>query len=343
MKKFIQWVMAATLVCGSSLFTACVTDVVDNPVPPEKTIAIDKANFPDDNFREYLLNQDYGQDGVLTETEIMFIDDMDVYDMEISSLQGIEYFTALTMLDCEDNELTTLDISKNTALVKLYCSMNYLTSLDITNNVALKCLSCYDNELTSLDVSKNTALTFLDCEENKITALDISMCTELKSLTCGDNELTQLDISNLTYLESLNCYYNNLTTLDVSNNPNLEYLNCENNQLSSLDISNNPNLGLVFCDGNQLTSLDFTNNPLLYFVSLTRNKISGQNMDNLISSLLQYTETPEPIIDLIDYSEGDEENVCTKTQVAAIKAKGWKPRYYNEEEDEWTEYEGSDE
>jgi hypothetical protein len=343
MKKFIQWVMAATLVCGSSLFTACVTDVVDNPVPPEKTIAIDKANFPDDNFREYLLNQDYGQDGVLTETEIMFIDDIDVYDMEISSLQGIEYFTALTVLDCEDNELTTLDISKNTALVKLYCSMNYLTSLDITNNVALKCLSCYDNELTSLDVSKNTALTFLDCEENKITALDISMCTELESLTCGDNELTQLDISNLTYLESLNCYYNNLTTLDVSNNPNLEYINCENNQLSSLDISNNPNLGLVFCDGNQISSLDFTNNPLLYFVSLTRNKISGQNMDNLISSLLQYTETPEPIIDLIDYSEGDEENVCTKTQVAAIKAKGWKPRYYNEEEDEWTEYEGSDE
>ena len=343
MERISAWVMAATLVCGSSLFTACVTDVVDNPVPPEKTIAIDKANFPDDNFREYLLNQDYGQDGVLTETEIMFIDDMDVYDMEISSLQGIEYFTALTVLDCDDNELTTLDISKNTALVKLYCSMNYLTSLDITNNVALKCLSCYDNELTSLDVSKNTALTFLDCEENKITALDISMCTELKSLTCGDNELTQLDISNLTYLESLNCYYNNLTTLDVSNNPNLEYLNCENNQLSSLDISNNPNLGLVFCDGNQLTSLDFTNNPLLYFVSLTRNKISGQNMDNLISSLLQYTETPEPIIDLIDYSEGDEENVCTKTQVAAIKAKGWKPRYYNEEEDEWTEYEGSDE
>ena len=343
MERISAWVMAATLVCGSSLFTACVTDVVDNPVPPEKTIAIDKANFPDDNFREYLLNQDYGQDGVLTETEIMFIDDMDVYDMEISSLQGIEYFTALTVLDCEDNELTTLDISKNTALVKLYCSMNYLTSLDITNNVALKCLSCYDNELTSLDVSKNTALTFLDCEENKITALDISMCTELKSLTCGDNELTQLDISNLTYLESLNCYYNNLTTLDVSNNPNLEYLNCENNQLSSLDISNNPNLGLVFCDGNQLTSLDFTNNPLLYFVSLTRNKISGQNMDNLISSLLQYEGTSAPIFDVIDYSYGDEENVCTKTQVAAIKAKGWKPRYYNEEEDEWTEYEGSDE
>ena len=343
MKKFIQWVMAATLVCGSSLFTACVTDYGDNPVTPKVRIAIDKENFPDDNFRAFLLGQDYGKDGVLTEREIMNITEMDVYDMEISSLQGIEYFTALTVLDCDDNELTTLDISKNTALVKLYCSWNHLTSLDITNNVALKRLLCYDNELTSLDVSKNTALTYLDCEENKITALDISMCTELESLTCGYNELTQLDISNLTYLEYLDCYDNNLTTLDVSNNPNLEDLECEDNQISSLDISNNPYLYLVYCDGNQISSLDVSKNTELRYLSITRNKISGQNMDNLISSLLQCTETPEPTIDVIDNSNGDEENVCTKTQVAAIKAKGWMPRYYNEEEDDWTEYEGSDE
>ena len=318
MKKSIQWVMAATLVCGSSLFTACVTDYGDNPVTPKVRIAIDKENFPDDNFRAFLLGQDYGKDGVLTEREIMNITEMDVYDMEISSLQGIEYFTALTVLDCDDNQLTTLDISKNTALVKLYCSWNHLTSLDITNNVALKRLLCYDNELTSLDVSKNTALTYLDCEENKITALDVSMCTELESLTCGYNELTQLDISNLTYLEDLDCCDNYLTTLDVSSNPNLEKLECEDNQISSLDISNNPYLWLVYCDGNQIS-------------------------DNLISSLLQYEGTSAPNFDVIDYSEGDEENVCTKTQVAAIKAKGWMPRYYNEEEDEWIEYEGSDE
>ena len=343
MKKSIQWVMAATLVCGSSLFTACVTDYGDNPVTPKVRIAIDKENFPDDIFREYLLGQDYGKDGVLTEREIMNITEMDVYDMEISSLQGIEYFTALTVLDCDDNELTTLDISKNTALVKLYCSWNHLTSLDITNNVVLKRLSCYHNELTSLDVSKNTALTLLDCEENKITALDVSMCTELESLTCGYNELTQLDISNLTYLEYLDCYDNNLTTLDVSSNPNLEDLECEDNQISSLDISNNPYLWLVYCDGNQISSLDVSKNTELRYLSITRNKISGQNMDNLISSLLQYEGTSAPSFDVIDYSEGDEENVCTKTQVAAIKAKGWMPRYYNEEEDDWIEYEGSDE
>ncbi len=30
MKKFLQWVMAATLVCGASVFTACSSDDDDN-------------------------------------------------------------------------------------------------------------------------------------------------------------------------------------------------------------------------------------------------------------------------------------------------------------------------
>ena len=35
MKKMVQWVMAATLVCGASVFTSCTSDTVDNPVQPE--------------------------------------------------------------------------------------------------------------------------------------------------------------------------------------------------------------------------------------------------------------------------------------------------------------------
>ncbi|MBR1667345.1 MAG: glycoside hydrolase, partial [Bacteroidaceae bacterium] len=34
MKKLIQWVLAATLVCGASIFTACSSDEDDNPVVP---------------------------------------------------------------------------------------------------------------------------------------------------------------------------------------------------------------------------------------------------------------------------------------------------------------------
>jgi len=64
-------------------------------------------------------------------------------------------------LDCDDDQLTNLDVSNNTALQHLSCSANQLTSLDISNNTALNYLYCGNNKLTTLDVSNNISLTFL--------------------------------------------------------------------------------------------------------------------------------------------------------------------------------------
>ncbi len=52
--------------------------------------------------------------------------------------------SALTGLDCSDNQLTKLDVSKNVNLTRLTCRKNQLTSLDITNNKKLESLSCDD-------------------------------------------------------------------------------------------------------------------------------------------------------------------------------------------------------
>ena len=191
------WMLTAILICGASVFTACSSND-DNPFQPVVQVGIDKTNFPDDNFWNYLLEQDYGKDGVLTEAEIRNITVMDVSEKEIKSLKGIEYFTALRTLNCSDNELTELDISGNTALDTLDCSYNELTALDVSKNTALRSLDCSFNELTSLDISKNTALTYLDCDDNKLTSLDLSVNTELTHLDCGFNELTSLDISKNT-------------------------------------------------------------------------------------------------------------------------------------------------
>ncbi|MDE6012513.1 MAG: hypothetical protein K2G91_07245 [Prevotella sp.] len=90
-------------------------------------IEINATNFPDENFRNYLLEQDFGKDGKLTENEIRNITYLEVRWKEICSLKGIEYFTALTKLNCGDNQLTDLDISRNTALTWLYCHRNQLT------------------------------------------------------------------------------------------------------------------------------------------------------------------------------------------------------------------------
>ena len=101
-------------------------------------VEINKVNFPDDNFRTWLLKQDYGEDGVLTESEIKSITKIYVGMRNISSLTGIEHFIALSELWCDANQLTELDVSKNTALTQLNCSGNQLTTLDVSKNTGLQ-------------------------------------------------------------------------------------------------------------------------------------------------------------------------------------------------------------
>ena len=51
-------------------------------------------NFPDNKFRNYLLSQSYGKDGVITTAEIANITEINVSSLKIQSLEGIKYFTA---------------------------------------------------------------------------------------------------------------------------------------------------------------------------------------------------------------------------------------------------------
>ena len=323
-------------------------------------IAIDKTNFPDDNFRSWVLAQDYGQDGVLTEEEIAAVTEINVMSENISNLKGIEYFIALEVLHCESNQLTSLDVSNNTALTYLNCTLNQLTSLDVSNNTALTGLYCNWNQLTSLDVSKNTALTKLECYGNQLTSLDVSKNSALTELYCYWNQLTTLDVSKNTALSYFNCLDNYLTSLDVSKNTVLTYLECSYNQLTSLDVSKNTALTYFYCYGNQLTSLDVSKNTALTYLNcgwnqltsldvskntaLTQldcynNQIKGTAMDALIAGLPRtggdfYAIYPD---------RTDEQNVVTKAQVAAAKEKGWTTYYWNNETRNWEEYAGSDE
>ena len=174
-------------------------------------IAINKTNFPDDRFRSYVLNNcDTDKDTYLSDEEIAEVTNINVFRLGITSLQGIEFFTELTTLACESNQLTALDVSGNTKL----------TSLE-----------CYGNQLTALNVSKNTKLTKLDCSVNKLNNLDVSNNTALTELNCGNNQLAALDVSNNVNLTSLSCGGNQLTTLDVSNCMALTFLNCSSNQI----------------------------------------------------------------------------------------------------------------
>jgi len=85
--------------------------------------------------------------------DVMWITLLDIPDMGIKSLAGLEWFVNLEQLFCESNSLTVLDISKNTALVRLDCYSNKLTELigSAETNPKLSRLYCYDNYLKDPD------------------------------------------------------------------------------------------------------------------------------------------------------------------------------------------------
>jgi hypothetical protein len=155
--------------------------------------------IPDAKFEDKLIALGIDKDGkngkVATES-IASITSLSVFSSSITDLTGIQDFKALTTLACGSNQLTTLDVSKNTALTYVSCTSNQLTTLDFSKNLALATLYCYSNKLTSIDVSKNVALTYLDCSYNQLSALDVSKNVTLGKLYCNNNKLLSLNLKN---------------------------------------------------------------------------------------------------------------------------------------------------
>lgn len=258
--KFIRRICAAAVAAALTL-SLCTPVLAEGiaalPAPtsgtsqPDETgdVPIDPAHFPDENFRDRVAFYcDKDDDGTLSQDELNGVTELYVAHAYIKDLTGIELFPKLDTLDCKNNNLTRLDVSKNTKLTKLYCEFNQLTGLDLNKNTKLTELTCQVNQLTSLDLSKNTALTKLDCALNPLTSLDVSNNTALTYLDCNYNQLTGLDLSQNTALTKLGCHDNQLTSLDLSKNTALTILGCSGNK-RSLELSDSGRFDLSTLPG----------------------------------------------------------------------------------------------
>ncbi|MFT5875276.1 MAG: hypothetical protein ACI8WT_004259 [Clostridium sp.] len=280
--------VASTKVAGAFTFTgrlAMVDGVVNTSnVTVSATLTIERAisdntditsKFTDERFRDavYTLIGKTSPEPILY-SDVKNLKELNVDSYRISSLSGIEYFTKLSYLDCQCNELINLDVSKNINLITLDCRSNQLKTLDLGKNTVLDELYCFYNNLTTLDVSKNTSLTDLECYRNQLTTLDVSKNIGLITLWCYSNQLTTLDVSKNTVLDDLTCNSNQLTTLDVSKNTALTELWCDGNQLTTLDVSKNINLTTLECNSNQLTTLDVSKNTALDYFHCRDNQLT---------------------------------------------------------------------
>lgn len=111
--------------------------IIDN----QELIAAVEGNKPDIGLGK-------NPDGTVTVTsdnqsKIAGVTDLlNLYEYNLTSLSGIEYFTGLKSLGFENTEVPSADVSKLTQLQTLLCNGSWLTSLDIRNLDNLTTLQC---------------------------------------------------------------------------------------------------------------------------------------------------------------------------------------------------------
>ena len=132
-------------------------------------VTLDEKNFPDEAFRALLAETvDGNGDSLLSTLETRRVSELNCSGLGIADLTGIEHFTQLVALNCENNELTALDVSKNTHLSEIYCGGNRLATLDLTG------LPIKDAETDTGHVQKLPGSYTLSGTENGVGLFDLS-------------------------------------------------------------------------------------------------------------------------------------------------------------------------
>ena len=222
-------------------------------------------------------------------------------------------FTKLTNLDIlnlNHNELTDIDLSKNTKIRALYVSDNPFTeatplvigekdsliileipmvgyldpNFDLTKYPELRSFDAYyTRTLTKIDPTKCPNLMQLTLEMTDVASVDVTKNPHLRILNVSETKVTELDLSQNKELLELYCTHVSgfvnkgaykFKTLDVSNSQWLYRLICSGNALTSLTLPQPTDTsGLVSLDAsdNYLTHIDLSNQNFLNYVHIQNN------------------------------------------------------------------------
>lgn len=302
--RFLCMLMLGALLCTAvscgnrSDIEEAVDDKNEQLEKDDSTLVVD-----DDYFYVYLLMKfDKNHNNVIDKDELDDIVEINVTDMQIKSLKGIERMANLERLYCSNNSLTEVDLSHNIKLKDFYAANNRLSTIDVTALPDLERLDCKGNVLKgTVDVTQNPKLRLLNLSMNLpygldnvgLTALDVSKNPELEELDIYYTCINKLDVTHNPKLKNLNiglnCYtISNRTpiqSIDLSNCPELEVLYAEgtqvDNAIKTLDVTHNPKLRELTTAGQKgLTVLDVSHNPELTLLNCAHNSLSELDLSH---------------------------------------------------------------
>jgi hypothetical protein len=252
---------------------------------PLNDIALDENNNP--------ITIDSNNDGIIQVSEALQVIKLNVFNSEISSLDGIEHFTNMIDLICAMNNLESLVLPELPNLNHLQCQLNQLEVLDASLTENLMSLNAEMNNLHTITFHPNSQLYTINLRFNNLVAFDSSGLSQLAILIINDNSLEQLNISQSPNLINLICQYNNITNLNLVGFPNLAGIICNNNQLTNLEINELPNLLALECQNNQLVQVDVSDSPLLEYAFFENNNLVELNLKNGGNEAASFSGNPD--------------------------------------------------
>jgi len=216
-------------------------------------------NFPDPVFKAKLLAAspsntiasagffnvkiDTDNDGQISQAEAAVIEGLDVSASGITDMTGIAYFSNLHSIKCQQNALTSLDLSALIHLdTRIDCSNNQLTSLVLpTVVVALGSslwFNCANNLLT--DLNFNTYADFFDIDLSNNQFSDFSFLPGYlitMTMNLSNNPATSFHyvVEPLSDINSLTFFSNTLVDFYIDTSQcGLHSLNVEGDNLTNV-------------------------------------------------------------------------------------------------------------
>lgn len=211
-------------------------------------IKINEKNFPDENFRTYLLEkEDHNHDKRLPTSQIEFVDYL--YLTDCDNLQGIEKLTGLksvTLVNCMD--------------------MSALESV-----TSLKNLTLIDCKNVSIDFSKFTNLTSLTITNSEVNVdIDMSGFRYIKNIEIEDSTVRSLTLNGCPILDKVYIHTSSADTLKIGNCSLLNHVTIDEVQnLTSIVIDDCPKLlGAYISDSPELNEVALRKCTSLYNVNV---------------------------------------------------------------------------
>ena len=269
----LEWIDMSKLSSGFDIAVKAFT--IDNYY-----INIDDKIFPDEIFRNYISKYfDTNEDLILSEEEISQVTSIDVSNMGIQQLTGIEYFENLETLKCSGNNLYFLNLENNKKLTILECENNSFTVYDAW---------CDQLQMNYLDMSRisdvegaslgeisgtnyfipnigSTDISYKYKCSNELTATFTLKINNYIHYTINDNNkcsFCQADICAILSLDNKNvqCFYDDLQAVfDSAAYHETIYVYLCNNVEGNFNISS----GLVYLIGNAYEILSSNVEPAL--------------------------------------------------------------------------------